>query len=163
MITQKELRRIFDYLPTNGSLLWKEKISDKVVVGSTAGTKNDSGYIIISINKKRYRAHRLVWLYSYGEWPSEVDHINHVCDDNRLENLRSVSHSCNGKNCKKNKRNKSGVTGVHWDKARDKWAVEIFVNGTKHHLGRYDSKFDAACIRKSAERRHNFHFNHGAQ
>ena len=45
---------------------------------------------------KIYPTHRLAWLMAYGVWPSgDIDHINGDRQDNRLCNLRDVSHSRN--------------------------------------------------------------------
>lgn len=49
------------------------------------------------------------------------------------------------------KTNTSGVTGVKWDKDRQKWYAEIEFKGKKHYLGRYVNKEDAIAARKEAE------------
>ena len=50
-----------------------------------------------------------------------------------------------------NKSNKSGATGVNWDKARGKWQASIRFKGRKYNLGRFDDKQDAINARKKAE------------
>lgn len=57
------------------------------------------------------------------------------------------------KNKNINKRNKSGVTGVSFDKARNKWAAEIMFQRKRYRLGRFDELKDAAKARKEAEDR----------
>lgn len=52
---------------------------------------------------------------------------------------------------KKKKNNKSGVTGVYWDKRRRKWAASIKVKRKSHHLGYFDSLEDAAEARRQGE------------
>lgn len=43
-------------------------------------------------------AHRAIWFLHFGRWPNdEIDHINHIRTDNRIENLRDVSHSENAR------------------------------------------------------------------
>jgi len=49
------------------------------------------------------------------------------------------------------KSNKSGVTGVSFDKSRQKWLAQIIFKGKHYHLGRYDKKEDAINARKDAE------------
>lgn len=49
------------------------------------------------------------------------------------------------------KSNKSGVTGVSWDKQREKWVAQIIFKGKHYNLGRYDNKEDAIKARKYAE------------
>ena len=50
------------------------------------------------IYDKPYRAHRVIWALVHGEWPEgQIDHINGVRDDNRLENLRVVTNQDNQK------------------------------------------------------------------
>ena len=50
--------------------------------------------------------------------------------------------------------NTSGVTGVRWDKSRQKWYAEIEFQGKKHYLGRYTNKEDAIKARKEAEEKY---------
>lgn len=60
---------------------------------------NSHGYISIGVYGKRHLAHRLAWLYVYGEFPkNQIDHINRVKTDNRIENLRDVTSAENLKN-----------------------------------------------------------------
>lgn len=80
-----------------------------------------------------------------------VDHINHNTMDNRKENLRICTVAENNKNKSIYKRNKSGVTGVSWNKARNKWYATIGVNGKLINLGRYTNKEDAIKARREAE------------
>ena len=47
--------------------------------------------------------------------------------------------------------NKSGCTGVTYDKSRNKWVASIEFKGVRYHLGRYDLKKDAIEARKNAE------------
>lgn len=49
------------------------------------------------------------------------------------------------------KNNTSGIKGVTWDKARQKWVAQIVFKGKRYYLGRYFKKEDAAKIRKIAE------------
>jgi len=51
----------------------------------------------------------------------QVDHINGERQDNRLENLRWVTHSENQKNACKYKNNTSGALGVSFDKFNNRW------------------------------------------
>lgn len=55
------------------------KTGRKANVGDVAGCVDKDGYIQIRLKGKMYPAHRLAWLYVYGEWPQdEIDHINCV-------------------------------------------------------------------------------------
>lgn len=49
------------------------------------------------------------------------------------------------------KSNTSGVTGVKFDKDRNKWVAEIKFQKKYYYLGRYDKKKDAIKVRKEAE------------
>lgn len=66
--------------------------------------KNNSGYLIVSLSKnnklKHFQVHRLVaeTFISNPNNKPQVDHINRVRDDNRIENLRWVSMSENSNN-----------------------------------------------------------------
>ncbi len=111
---------------------------------------------------KSYKAHRLAWLYEYGEFPKyHIDHINHNRIDNRIANLREVSRIDNQRNQKKSATNKSGFTGVHWHKQAKKWLASITVNCKTIYLGLYEDKNEAICARLHANRLYKFHANHG--
>jgi len=163
MITQKELKELLHYNPESGIFTRKISTSSKAMKGYSAGTLNKvSGYIQISINYKIYKAHRLVWLYVYGVWPKdEMDHINHIRDDNRIVNLREVNNQENHKNMSVNVSNTSGITGVVWNKKREMWQSQIKINYKCIFLGCHLDKFEAICARKSADNKHGFHENHG--
>lgn len=105
--------------------------------------------------------HRLVWLMHHDEWPAEIDHINGIRDDNRIENLRLVTRADNMRNSRRRKDNTSGVMGVSWHSATGKWRAYIGGQDGPLHLGMFADWFDAVCARKSAERRQGYHANHG--
>jgi hypothetical protein len=93
--SQNELKEIFEY--RDGELYWKKSNGTKITIGKLAGSlSKDSGYIFIRMGKL-YRAHRLIWIYHYGDIPEslQIDHINRIRNDNRIENLRIVSQSLN--------------------------------------------------------------------
>lgn len=74
--------------------------------------------------------------------------------DNRKQNLKltlKTTHESK-KNMKRFQNNKSGVTGVSWDKRRCKWIVYI----GKIYLGGFDYIEDAIEVRKDAEIEHEY-------
>ena len=64
--------------------------------GKEIGSVNKNGYAVIS----SVLVHRLIWETFNGEIPEgyEIDHINTIRNDNRLENLRLVTHKENSNN-----------------------------------------------------------------
>lgn len=94
MITQEFLKNRFLYNEL-GRFTYKYSIGKKLI-GDLAGYKKSDGYWRVYINGKGYYLHRLVWLYHKGTLPiNEIDHINRNKSDNRIENLRDISHKDN--------------------------------------------------------------------
>lgn len=125
MIAQEQLKELFEYREDLGELEWIKTGKGKRLNGA-AGTVTNHGYKVITIEGNRYLEHRLVWLYFYGSFPSsELDHIDGDPLNNRIENLREVSHSENLANAKTRSDNTSGQKGVCWDKQKNKWKVQI--------------------------------------
>jgi hypothetical protein len=152
-ITQEKLKNILDYNPETGLFTWKEKIAKKIIVGETAGSLNKHGYVCIKIQKFRYSAHRLAWLYVYGSFPSgEIDHINRIKTDNKISNLRDATPSQNCRNRGLSKRNNSGYVGISWNKKSKKWQARIFLNKKSKSLGVYEKIEDAVLAREKAEK-----------
>lgn len=156
---QSYLKQIFEYCPKTGQLFWC--VSRKgVSVGRAIKSMTNEGYCRVRVDGTVYYLHRIIWKLVHGTEPKQIDHINGDRSDNRIENLRSISHSHNAKNQKKHKRNTSGVTGVYKTKYGT-WCARITVNGQHYGLGTYDNMAAAVNARQAAERQHNFHVNHG--
>ena len=160
-LTQKELKRQLDYNPMSGVFTRLVSNHHKVLIGDVAGTKNFQGYIVIRVGGKPISAHRLAFLYMEGYIPKEVDHINHVRDDNRWDNLRSVTRKENCRNNSRRKDNKSGKVGVSWKNRDSVWVSQIRLDGKTIWLGQFKKLSDAVNCREEAERFYGFHVNHG--
>lgn len=118
---------------------------------------NEFGYIRLII---RYSgravplcAHRLIWFLHYGKFPASIlDHINRDKTDNRIENLREVSHSENHRNCFKNQGKRNGCSskyvGVSAVKnSSGKFRVDIKIFQKQICLGLFNSEKEAAKTR----------------
>ena len=162
------------YREETGKLIWKHRPVEhfKSLQGwkmwntryalKEAGGYDIKGYVRVSIDGKSYKAHRLAWLLKYGTWPDcDLDHINGDPQDNRIINLRQVSHAENMQNKKLHSNNNSGQPGVSFIKQYTKWRACIGLNGKVQHLGWFDSLEDAVTARKQAEIARQFHPNHG--
>ena len=85
-----------------------------------------SGYLNIWIENKYYYAHRVIYKAFHQDWNLydllEIDHINRDKTDNRIENLRLVSHQQNQFN-----KNTKGYTIVKYG-----FRAYIYLNGKKY-------------------------------
>lgn len=151
MITVQRLREVLGYDPETGLFRWKLKISKKVVVGEIAGTEIPGRHRYISIDSKRYKAHRLAWLYMTGEWPPrDLDHENTHKGDNRWENLRKASRSQNMANAG-HRNNATRLKGAY--PCRKRFAAKITKDWKQIHIGVFDTAEEAhaAYIAKAEE------------
>ena len=139
-ITQELLKDILTY--KDGEFYWKKPLAARVQVGDRAGTSDKLGYRQIGIKGKIYREHRLVWLYHCGKWPEgNLDHINGIKWDNRIENLRECTQQENNWNRttptnKKYKGVNKAPTG--------KYYASIMKDGKPIYLGAYWDEVEAA-------------------
>lgn len=145
MLTQKTLMELLSYDPATGCFVWNSARRNSVAAGDVAGSATWNGYVGIKINGKRYLAHRLAWLYVHGVWTeNQLDHINRIRNDNRLENIREVTNQQNHFNVTTQSNNTSGHTGVSWSAQHKKWQAYIMVNQKQNHLGHFASLEEAA-------------------
>lgn len=144
------------YDPTTGLLHWKIS-SGKAKAGSVAGCEA-KGYILVGIGGRLLKAHRLAWLLHFGRNPDgDIDHINGVRSDNRIENLREATHSQNMHNRRADKDNGAGIKGVCWNRWKNKWMA--YVNGK--HLGYFANQRDAeSTVQTARERLHGQFASH---
>ena len=150
--TQEEVRLRFTYDPETGVL--RHTDHNKMAYGwhgKEAGSRHPDGYRSVSIRKKTYLIHRIIWLYVYGETPEFIDHINRRRDDNRLANLRSVTRVQNKHNSSMYSNNKSGEQGVGWSKNSQKWIASIRLNKVDKYLGSFVNFEDAVAARRRAK------------
>lgn len=94
--------------------------------------KDPYGYEIVNLSlhgkKKTFRVHRLVAMHFLDNYSEEllVDHINGTKTDNRLSNLRMVTHQQNLRGYRRQK-GSSRWRGV--SKHRDGWRAFIRIGG----------------------------------
>lgn len=160
-LTKQELDLLFIYDRSSGKLFNKIDRTSNARAGQEAGFYID-GYRVVEINYVPYKVHRIIWCMETGNWPiRQIDHINGIRDDNRIENLRDVSPRGNSRNRAKSSRNTSGEVGVYLHKETGRWRAMIRVDQKLIHLGLFKDKQDAIRARKRGENKYGFHENHG--
>lgn len=148
MKTFADVLRLFSCDPVTGKLIYRVGTIKKRP-GDEAGSPNGEGYLQVKVNGRTYRVSILLWLLYYGEWPvMEIDHINRIRTDNRIENLRCVSRKVNGRNRSLQTTNTSGHTGVSWSYAKGKWLVQL----NHKHIGYFRTKEQAIEARNAASK-----------
>ena len=150
MTELEKLQSALEYDQESGQFFWKIPAGPRVKKGQIAGTPDKDGYIRIGFSGKLRSAHRLAWLFAYGEWPaSSVDHKDGARNNNRLSNLRLATLAQNLQNSKAPTTNKSGYKGISWDKRDKKWRAQISTNGQYQRLGTFKHLADAVAAMKA--------------
>jgi hypothetical protein len=146
--TPEELRERLSYDHQTGYLTWK-KLRNSLRVGEQAKSLDVSGYIQVNIAGHVLKGHRIAWAIYYGQWPDgPIDHINGNRSDNRIENMREVSHQINCQNMRNGScKNETGFLGVHEAKGvtnqNKKYRAKIQHNKKQVHLGGYPTPQEA--------------------
>lgn len=147
MITQQQLQELVFY--ADGTLFWCQHRYEKRN-GTPLGYSSDGKYLRTEIQGKKYYVHRLIFLYHYGYFPKNVDHINGNSLDNRLENLREATPAQNNHNRSQDRRNKSGFKGVCWSKAVKKWHVQVGIDNYQKSFGYFKDLELAGLVAEEA-------------
>lgn len=153
MLTQEKLKDILWYEKDTGEFIWKVDYSN-VSRFDTAGYVDDKGYRKIEINHKPYFAHRLAWLYEYGEFPNGVvDHIDRNPSNNAISNLRIATRSQNAFNRPASKNNKLKRKNIY--ERKGKFMVQLRVNYKLMHFGTFEDLELAELV--AIEAREKYH------
>lgn len=167
------IRECFDYVPTTGVLIWRERPVSHFpsehrrnninarFAGHIAGSVGPRGYVIVSLADQRYLAHRVIWKLVTGtEPPPHVDHKDTNPSNNQWENLRGATKQQNGFNRTASRLSKTGIKGVNWDAERKRFAAYIRISGKNQFLGRFDNADEAGAAYQSAARQFHGEFAH---
>lgn len=161
MLTQKQLKSVLSYDANTGEFAWviPRRAYRSKKLKTTPHANGRARYKQFMVMGKVYLAHRLAWLYVYGEFPvGTIDHIDGDAQNNRISNLREVTPAINMRNQKMYKTNQSEITGVFWSASEERWIAKI----SNRYIGRSLDKFEACCLRKSAElKEHGYTKRHG--
>lgn|SRR6185312_7725620 len=168
-----EANRRLRYDPETGYLHWRARpLADfgnrRVAAswnaknaGNAAGWVGSDGYKRLTIGKRSFLVHRVVWLIDRGQWPDDqIDHIDQNKANNRIENLRPVSNAENARNKPRPATNTSGHVGVRAT-ASGKWRAEIKQSGRKIFLGTFATMEAAISTRQQAATTLGFSPFHG--
>lgn len=151
-LTAERLRELLSYDPAVGEFRRKVSPNSRIKPGDIAGFVGTAGYVQIKADGRNYLAHRLAWLYVHGVWPADqIDHINGIRSDNRIENLREATSAQNQQNRSLCHNSKSGYPGVRWAERRRKWQAVIKTGGRTTHLGSFTNIEDAIAARAKAK------------
>lgn len=130
-------------------------------IRKNVGKKNECGYIKLKFDGGLKSAHNIIWSFVYGQIPNGfcIDHINGIRHDNRISNLRLVTHKQNSENQKNcHKGNISGTKGVYLHKQSKKWIACISHSYKKIYLGIFPTIEEADevyCLAASMLHTHN--------
>lgn len=175
-LSRDELRQLLRYEPETGKLFWRHRGPEwfrpddnranqwnSRCADKEAGYVHPRGYIHVRLPRSaiQLKAHRIIFYMVHGLEPDTIDHIDGDPANNRIENLRAVTQAENAKNCRMWSHNKSGRTGVCWNKYWKKWNAYIIVGKRQISLGSSQSFEECVARREAAERKYGFHENHG--
>ncbi len=145
----KEFRLWWSYDPITGNFYWiKAPRGKRHLVGKIAGTHDNNGYIILRLNRRAYKAHRVAWAFVYGKMPDkDIDHWDQDESNNSFFNLREADDSQNQGNCTRKTNSFTKMRGVY--PSGNKWNVSLVHRGIKYYLGTFDSPDQAQAAYKT--------------
>lgn len=158
MITYEQANKAFTY--KDGILYWNQN-RKRVKVGDAVTSKTEKGYVRVTVDGVMCKAHQIIFLLHNKKWPTQVDHINGIRDDNRIENLREVTSKQNNWNRKSI--NPNGTKGVHWHKQIGRWVASITINRKNIHLGSFVDFESASNKARQAREKLHGEFARGQQ
>lgn len=125
---------------------------------------DDNGYIRTRFRHDDNNANKLVRMHKLIlDYDGIIDHKNCNKSDNRKENLRLVTNSQNCTNKGLLSNNTSGVTGVYWEKNKQRWFAEICINYKRIRSNYFKEFTDAVNARKKLEDRYYGEYKYNAE
>jgi len=137
------------------NLLTKKKLNHQL----SFKEKKEKGYYKVSFSKNKkthqFLLHRLFFYWHHSYLPKLVDHKDTNSLNNKIENLRELNKSGNGRNTKKTeKKTSSKYKGVYWHKRNKKWMTKLKLNRKTIYIGIFDNEDDAGQAYNDAIRKY---------
>lgn len=156
------LREHINYDPETGNFT-RIRTNKGNVCNKPIGCVYPNGYVYVRLLGKQYLAHRLAWFYVKGVWPVKlIDHKDTIRSNNAWSNLREADENQNAHNKGMSSHNTSGIKGVSWYAAKNKWQAYVGEEGKQTYLGLYESREAAeAAVISYRESAHKDFANHG--
>ena len=149
------LRVMLHYSPESGKWTWLQ-CGHSRFNGRRADHPRDKkrSYRIVTIEKTKYYAHRLAWLYMTGEWPvSDLDHRDLDKSNNIWSNLRLATDQLNNANKKPKIRALPKGVDRRSDSIHRPYQARIKYNNKSIHLGQFSTPEEAGrAYRRAAKR-----------
>lgn len=143
-LTQSRLFEVYHYNPVNGKFTPRRGGQPPSGKRRGRGSKESTGYLRMMIDRQRYFAHRLAFLYMTGSFPDGVvDHINGVKTDNRWSNLRALSNAENIQNQKRRHADKASGLPLGVTKRFNKYRFCLTINKLKFERSGFSSAEEA--------------------
>lgn len=138
----------------DGTLVWADNYGPRARKGCVAGSADSYGYLQVKLERTPIFVHRIVWAMHEETAPPQIDHINRVRTDNRIENLRAATNTSNQHNASIRKDNKSGCAGVTLRRP-GQWIARISAHGKRIHLGVFAEREAAITAYLTAKEIHH--------
>jgi hypothetical protein len=158
-LTAKRLRELLSYDRATGhftwrlrkvlprKLGWRQRIFNASIAGKRAGYVHKDGNVHIHIDRRRYQAHRLAWLWVHGTLPAVrgIEHRDRDRANNAIDNLKLLPPVAPPKP----KLGPPASHWIYWDKARALWCAEVTVGGASRHLSPHVDFEEAVAASKA--------------
>tara|TARA_B110000090_G_C12973851_1_gene289998 strand:- start:14 stop:481 length:468 start_codon:yes stop_codon:yes gene_type:complete len=145
-MSYERISELFKYDAVNGGVV---RIDGK---GRWHPKPDKAGYIIYAVleDSAKYKEHRLVYLLNNPDMDQslQIDHINSIRSDNRIDNLRTVTNQ-------QNQFNRPDALGFFWTPSKQLWNAKIKVYYKSIHLGYYDNILDARAAYLRAKKKYH--------
>ena len=137
------VEKYYRYDHETGLLYNKYKRNNRIDTTKFVGCINKkNNYLFVGVNGKVYSVHRIAWRLYYGIWPKHtIDHINGIRHDNRITNLRDVSHRVNLQNQVKHRTGHLLGTTLH--KYNNKYRAKFLYKNKLFNLGYFETEIEA--------------------
>ncbi len=134
-------------------ITWNKRFSGKEA-GGLVPIKPEKPRWTVRFDGMHVYRYCIVWALRHGEWPSQIDHKNRCCIDDRIENLRLATVTQNLANMAVHSDNASGYKGVTLHGQHGGYYARIQVNGQRVYLGYFKDAAQAHIAYMEAARKY---------